>query len=163
MISLVAAMSKNRVIGSHGKLPWGKTMANDIKRYTGLIKGKTIVMGAKTYAGADHARNKSSVVVLSRKDLNLPKNVTKVSSVEELLELDSGESELFITGGGIVFKLMLQHADKVYLTVIGEEFRGDAFFPELDEAAWELTAEENFQKDANNKYDYSFLTYERIH
>lgn len=161
MISMVAAMSKNYVIGDHGKLPWGKTMPKDVKRYTDLIIGKTIVMGTKTYLGADHTRSKSNVVVISRSELDLPDNVKQVNSVEKVLELDEEGKELFITGGGVVFELMIEHADKLYLTLIHEEFEGDVLFPEIDENTWEVSSREDFQKDDANKYDYSFLTYTR--
>lgn len=160
MISLVAAMSKNRVIGDHGKLPWGKTMADDIKHYTDLIAGKTIAMGANTYRGADHTRDKSKVVVLSRRELDLPENVKQVSSPEEIIELSEGD-DLFVTGGGQVFGLMIEHADKIYLTIIDEEFDGDASFPEIDESRWSIIEKNDYKADENNKYDYSFITYER--
>lgn len=159
MISLVAAMSKNRVIGKNGHLPWGNTMPKDKKRYEDLVAGKTILMGTKTYSEADHARDKSKIVVISRRDLELPEGVRLVHSPHKALEL--GETDLFVTGGGQVFSLMISHADRIYLTVIGEEFEGDAFFPEINEDEWSITGREDYKKDENNKYDYSFITYER--
>lgn len=161
MISLVAAMSKNRVIGNQGKLPWGKTMPSDIKRYLEIIDGKTIVMGAKTYAGADHARDKSQIVILSRRDLELPDGVRQVKSVDEILALEKEIGDIVVTGGGQVFKLMIEHADRLYLTVVDEVFEGDAFFPEVDENKWVIEQSDKHPKDELNAYGYEFVDYIR--
>lgn len=159
MINMVAAMAKNNVIGNKGHLPWGHDMPSDIKRYTDLIQGRTIVMGASTFAEADHVRSESRVVVLSRRDIDLPQGVGLAHSVEDVLALDQPDEELFITGGGGVFHLMLEHVHRLYLTVINEEFEGDVFFPEIDKNVWELITKQDFEKDDKNSYDYSFLTY----
>ena len=161
MLSIVAAMGKNNVIGNKGHLPWGHDMPSDAKRYTDLIRGHTIVMGANTFSEADHARSECRVVVVSRKEVDLPEGVNLARSVEDVLALVKSDEELFITGGGGVFHLMIEHTNKIYLTVINEEFEGDVFFPEVDEKLWKLTIKQGFEKDDRNKYGYSFLTYER--
>lgn len=161
MISMVAAMSSNNVIGNKGHLPWGHDMPSDIKRYSDLIEGHTIVMGSNTYGEADHARSKSKIAVLSRQKMYLPDGVKLLHNVDEVRALNKSDEELFITGGGGVFGQMIEYADRIYLTRIEEEFEGDVFFPQIDEQDWELTREESFKKDSDNKYDYSFLTYER--
>lgn len=161
MLNMVAAMARNNVIGNKGHLPWGHDMPSDIKRYTDLIRGHTIVMGASTFGEADHVRSDSKVVVLSSREIELPESTRLVHSVDEVMALDNSDEEIFITGGGIVFHLMLEHVDRLFLTVIDEEFEGDAFFPVVDEALWKLTTKHDFKKDSKNKYDYSFLTYER--
>lgn len=161
MISMVAAMSSNNVIGNKGHLPWGHDMPSDIKRYSDLIKGHTIVMGSKTYGEADHARSKSKIVVLSRQEMNLPDDIRLLHNVDEVLALDKSDEELFITGGGGVFGQMIEYADRIYLTRVEEEFEGDVHFPRVDENDWELTQEESHKRDSDNKHDYTFLTYER--
>jgi len=153
-------MARNNVIGNQGHLPWGRDMPSDIKRYTDLIQGNTIVMGSSTYGEADHSRSGSAVVVLSRTKMVLPEGVRLANSVKDVLALDSPDGEIFITGGGHVFRLMLEHARRLFLTVIDKDFSGDVFFPNVDEARWKLTEKQNFKRDRNNKYDYSFLTYE---
>lgn len=159
MISMVAAMARNKVIGNQGHLPWGHDMPSDAERYAGLIRGQTIVMGTNTFSEADHVRSESKIVVLSRKNVSLPEEISMVHSVEDVLALSNPDEELFITGGAGVFHLMLEHANKIYLTVIDQEFEGDVFFPEVDQNLWELTTKQDFGKDHRNKYDYSFLTY----
>ncbi len=154
-------MAKNNVVGFEGHLPWDKTMPSDIKRYSSLIANHTIVMGANTFKEQDHARSKSRVVVLSRDKMELPNGVDSVHSVDEILALNTPENEVFVTGGGGVFHLLIEYADKLYLTIIDHEFQGDTFFPEINEGLWSLTSEEKFKKDDYNKYDYSFQTYER--
>ncbi len=153
-------MARNRVIGHKGRLPWGHDMPSDIKRYTDLIRGQTIVMGSNTYGKADHARSESTVVVLSRKSLELPADASLAHTVNDVMALDDGDSEIFVTGGGEVFQLMLEHTNRLFLTIIDENFAGDVLFPAVDEAHWKLTDKQDFKKDDRNKYDYSFLTYE---
>ena len=131
MINMVAAMAKNNVIGDKGRLPWGYDMPSDIQRYTDLIRGHTIVMGARTFGEADHTRSGSKVVVLSRREIDLPEGVGLVHSVEDVIALDKPGEELFITGGGGVFHQMIEHVDRLFLTVIDQEFDGDVFFPEI--------------------------------
>ncbi len=159
MLNMVAAMARNNVIGNKGHLPWGHDMPGDAKRYTDLIRGRTIVMGTSTFGEADHARSESRVVVLSKRDIELPEGVGMVHSVEDVISLDNPDDEIFITGGGKVFHLMLEHVNRLFLTVIDEEFEGDVLFPDVNEAQWKLTAQQDFEKDDKNKYDYSFLTY----
>jgi dihydrofolate reductase len=156
---MVAAMAKNRVIGNKGHLPWGHDMPSDIKRYTDLIRGHTIVMGASTFGEADHARSESKVVVLSRREIDLPEGISLVHSVEDVLALDRPDEELFVTGGGGVFHLLLEHVMRLHLTIIDQKFEGDVYFPEVDENLWELITKQDFEKDDENRYDYSFLTY----
>jgi len=160
MLNIVAAMGRNNVIGNKGHLPWGHDMPSDAKRYADLIRGHTIVMGTSTFGEADHARSESRVVVLSRRDIELPEGVGLVHSVDDVIALDSPDEEIFITGGGGVFHLMLEHVYRLFLTVIDEEFEGDVLFPDVNEAQWKLTTQQDFEKDDKNKYDYSFLTYE---
>ena len=129
MINMVAAMAKNNVIGNQGHLPWGHDMPNDAKRYTDLIRGHTIVMGASTFGEADHNRSDSRVVVLSRRELELPDGVRLAHSVDDVIALDEPGQEMFVTGGGGVFHLMLEHVSRLFLTVIDQEFEGDVLFP----------------------------------
>jgi len=161
MISMVVATDRNNAIGFKGHLPWGKSMKSDIRHYSELISDKTIVMGANTFAEPDHARSKANVVVLSRQRMELPEGVEQVHSLEEVLELGKSENDLMITGGGGVFHLMISHADKLYITVIDEDFEADVFFPEIDENEWEIISEEKHESDEDNLYDYTFRIYER--
>ncbi len=161
MISMVAAMGRNNAIGFKGRLPWGKSMKSDIRHYSGLISGKTIVLGTKTFAQQDHARSKANVLVLSRQRMELPEGIGQVHSLEEVLELGKGEDDLMITGGGGVFHLMIDYADKLYITLIDENFEADVFFPEIDENEWEITSEEKHKSDEDNPCDYVFRIYER--
>jgi dihydrofolate reductase len=92
--------------------------------------------------------------------MELPEDVGLAHSVKDVLALDSPDKEIFITGGGHVFRLMLEHANRLFLTVIDKDFPGDVFFPNVDEAQWKLTEKQVFKNDRKNKYDYSFLTFE---
>src|SRR5699024_9319564 len=84
-------------------------------------------------------------------------------SIEEIqtLQKANGQDELFVIGGGELFKEMLPHADKLYVTVIDEAFDGDVYFPEIDPMIWEEVSREKGLKDEKNIYDYYFIEYRR--
>ena len=84
-----------------------------------------------------------------------------VNSLEKALEIASLDSNPFILGGAEIYKQALSFADHMDLTYVHEEFEADAFFPEFDPGEWELTGREDFEKDAENPYDYSFLQYKK--
>ncbi|HEX9679484.1 MAG TPA: dihydrofolate reductase [Candidatus Saccharimonadales bacterium] len=161
MLSLVAAMAKNRAIGLGATLPWGKTMKHDIEHYLNIIKGKSVILGRKTYEHSDHARDIiKRFIVLSRDDLTLPVDTQVAHSPEEAARLANqlGEPEVVVTGGGKVYKLMLPYVDKMYLTIIDEGFVADTFFPAYNESEWQIIEDRSYKKDEKNKYDYRFLT-----
>ena len=161
MISFVVAMDQNRVIGFNNDMPWH--LPNDLQHFKNITTGHTIVMGRKTFDSIGRVLPNRKHIVLTRSEQSFPEEVEVVRNTDEILQYakDHEAEEIFIIGGGELFKQMMPYVDKMYITLIEESFEGDVFFPEFDESEWELIEKEKGEKDERNPYNYYFLTYER--
>jgi len=157
-IVLIAALAKNGVIGRDGALPWH--LPDDLKRFKALTLGKPIVMGRKTYASVGRPLPKRRNVVLSRTSGPI-EGVELVRSVDEALALLEGAPEICIIGGGEVYSAFLQIATKLELTHVEVDVEGDAKFPEIDPAAWQIVSEERHDADDRHAWAMRFVTYLR--
>ena len=160
IVSLVLAMAENRVIGRGGKLPWHLPV--DLQHFKKVTVDHTVIMGRKTFDEIRHPLANRRNVVISRDPGFQPRGVTVVPSLEEALALGATEGEVFVIGGGEIFRLALPRADRLYLTVIHAEIEGDTFFPPLDQAAWALEEEEHHPADDKHAFPFSFRRYRRI-
>ena len=156
MINLIVATSKNGVIGNDNSLIWH--LPSDLKHFKNLTTGKTIVMGRKTYESIGKALPNRRNIVITRQDDYDPDGCEVVSSLEEALLL-CGEN-CFIIGGGEIYKQSIDIADKIYLTLIDEDFEGDTYFPKIT-SEWYVVSRVDKKSDDKNKYNYSFIEYER--
>ena len=146
MISLIVAMSSNRVIGKENQLPWH--LPEDLKRFRSITNNNVVVMGRKTHLSIGKVLPNRLNVILSRdtKWYNpLGDNCVVCYSVEEVIEKFKYR-DLFIIGGSEIYNQFLQHADKIYLTLIDKDFEGDAYFPELDDN-WKEVERETLKKE----------------
>ena len=160
IVSLVAAMAENRVIGRNGKLPWH--LPEDLKFFKRLTVDHTVIMGRKTFDEIKRPLDNRRNVVITRNHAFQPHGVTVVPSLDEALALAATEAEVFVVGGGDIFRLALPRADRLYLTVIHAQVDGDTWFPEFDQAAWALESEERHEADAKHPYAFSIRTYRRV-
>lgn len=162
-ISLIAALAANRVIGRDGGLPWH--LPPDLRRFKQLTMGHTMILGRKTWESIGRSLPGRSMVVVTRQEgFAVPEGVTVVPSVEEAVRLArerDPEGEVFVAGGAEVYRQTLPIADQLDLTRIEQEFAGDTFFPEFDEADWRLVAEERHEAGESSPFAYSFQTWER--
>ena len=159
MISLIVAMTENRVIGRDGDMPWH--VSRDLRRFKRLTMDHHIVMGRKTYESIGRPLPGRTTVVLSRTASIDAEGVHVVGSLEEALEVAKADQEVFVTGGETVFGAALGMADRIYLTRLHVELTGDTFFPEVDWSQWELIEEAFHAADEKNDYDLTFQTYNR--
>lgn len=160
MISFIVAMDKNNVIGYQNKLPWH--IPNDLRFFKETTMGHTIVMGRKTFESIGRVLPKRKHIVLTTSKKSFPEGVEVVSNIEEIIQLSKkSEEELFVIGGGVIFKQMLYYADRLYVTVIDESFPGDVYFPEISMDDWIETSKEKGVKNEANPYDYYFIQYDR--
>jgi dihydrofolate reductase len=157
-ISLIVAKAKNNVIGKDNQLIWH--LPADLKFFKNKTMGHTVVMGRKTYDSMGKPLPGRMNVVITRQQNFHPEGVTIEPSLESALE-DLKVAEVFIIGGGEIFKHAMPLADKMYVTEIDELFDGDVYFPEINPDEWELTEAIPFPKDEKNKYNLSFNTYIR--
>lgn len=158
-ISLIVAMSRNRVIGASGAIPW--KLPADMRQFRALTMGKPIIMGRKTFESIAHALPGRKNIVMTRDGLFRAEGCHVASSREEALASARGHDEVMVIGGEGIYKEFLPIADRIYLTLIDEEFAGDAFFPELDMARWKETGRTSHEPDAKNEYPYTFITLEK--
>jgi len=158
-ISIIAAMSSNRAIGLSDGLPWH--LPADLKRFKQLTMGRPMIMGRKTFDTIGRPLpGRLTIVVTRRTDFAHP-GVLVAHSIEDALDQAGDVEEIFIAGGGEIYRLTLDVADRIYLTVIHQEFEGDVFFPPFDESKWEVVEEQEFHPDEQNPLRFTFLTLDR--
>lgn len=165
MISLIVAVAENNVIGKNNTLIWH--LPADMKFFKEKTTGHCVITGRKNYESIPEKfrplANRTNVVVTRQKEYNAPGAVV-VSSLEEAIEKakQTGDTEIFIIGGGEIYKQSIALADKIYLTKIYHNFEGDAFFPELDTKQWKETNKISGIVDEKNQYPHDFITYEKV-
>jgi dihydrofolate reductase len=148
-----AALTKNRVLGKDNKLLWH--ISEDLQNFKRLTLGNTVIMGLKTFEsiGSKPFPDRNNIV-LSFQKLDIP-GVTVCTSIPEAL--DKGREfgkEIFIGGGASIYKQFLPFADKMFLSYVKKEYEGDVYFPEFDEAEWNVVKREDHE-------EFEFVEYER--
>jgi dihydrofolate reductase len=158
IISMIAAVSQNYIIGANGKLPW--RMPNDMQFFVATTRGHTVIMGRKTFEEIGKPlSDRKNIIVSSQATLNID-GAFVVHSLEEALEMAraQGETEAFIIGGERLFLEGLDVADKMYITWIHAFIPGDTYFPRFNHDIWQESARKDYPADAENPYPYSFTT-----
>ena len=160
-ISLIAAMSQNRAIGLNNALPWTPIPA-DWDNLKLVTAGKVMIMGRKSYDNPHRIWSEKGNFVITRQAVYVvDEGFEVVNSLQEALEKCKSEDEVFVLGGEEIFKIALPIADKIYLTVVHQDFVGDAFFPVFDENLFDIVEQKEFKVGKNTPYDISILTYLR--
>jgi len=160
IISIIVAMAKNRVIGKDNDMPWGR-LPVDLKHFKKVTEGHPIIMGRKTFESIGKPLPNRRNIILSRSNIKI-EGCEVVSSIEEAIELLKNENEIFIIGGGYVYKEAINIVDKLYLTYIDLEIDGDTFFPEFDVDEFYEIDHSSSKIDEKNKYKCDFVELERI-
>lgn len=159
IITLVAAIGKNRELGAKGHLPWH--IPEDLKHFKEKTIGKPIIMGRKTFESLGIKKplpDRTNIVITRQKDYAAPGAVVVVSLDEAIAAAEREHpSEIAIIGGGEIFKEAIERADKLYLTVIDDSFDADVYFP--DYSAFSNVVSER-QVD-NGEYRFTFFELER--
>ncbi len=158
-ISLVVAASINNVIGSDGGLPWH--LPDDLRHFKQLTTGKPVVMGRKTFESIGRPLPDRRNIVMTRDPDYAARGCDVVASVSAALDLVGDADEVMIIGGGQVYRDFLAHADRIYLTRVQADLVGDTFFPEIDEAAWQLVSCEHHAADEKHGYAFDVMAFER--
>lgn len=160
-IALIAALSRNQVIGRDNSLPW--QLPADLQRFKKITMGKPIIMGRKTYDSIGRPLPGRKNIVISRNPGFQAEGITVVGSVDAAIEAADLAPEAMIIGGANIYYQFLPRADRLYFTQVHTTIDdGDAFFPAYNRRDWRLVIEENHPADAQNPFAYSFLTYQRI-
>jgi len=163
LVSIVAAMSENRVIGRGGEIPW--RLRDEQRAVRELTMGHCLIMGRKTWESVGRALpGRTSIVVTRNPNFSLAiENVFVANDFDAALQIarERGDDEAFVFGGEAVYALALPRADRLYLTTVHVETPGDAFFPAFDASAWRLTDQSRHEADERNEHAYTVTRYER--
>jgi dihydrofolate reductase len=158
IVSLIAAVGKNREIGKDGKLPW--RLPADLSRFRELTKGHAVIMGRKTYESIGRPLpDRENFVVTRQADYEAPGCIV-VGSLAGAIKQARGD-EAFVIGGAEIYREALPYAARMYLTEIDETFPADTYFPEFDRALWHEVERTPGLQDKENPYRYAFLVLEK--
>ncbi len=159
IISLIAAMGNNRVIGINNALPW--RLPADLKHFKKITMGKPILMGRKTYESIGKPLpGRTNIIITHDRDYQAPGCVV-THTVDEALAAATSSEEIMVIGGASFYEQLLPHAQRLYLTLIHENFAGDAWFPAFDHAQWSEVEHTDCKPDEANPYHHSFVVLER--
>ncbi len=171
IISIIAAIGKNNELGKKNNLLWN--LPADMKHFRETTRGHTVIMGQKTFESLkkDESGKQIGRLLPNRKNIimTLDNNFEKegadvVYSLDGLMELlnkvEYKNEEVFVIGGGMIYKLMIGKADKLYITYVDAEFSdAEVFFPLIEENKWQKIKSEKYKKDELNNYNLEFTEY----
>jgi dihydrofolate reductase len=161
MIVLIGAMTKNRVIGNKGSIPFRQK--EDLRMFKSITEGHKVVMGANTWDSlpVKPLPNRTNIVLSRKQTRYQDKDVYKTNDYREVLEIAEKET-VYVIGGEQIYELFLPYAEMIFLTVVETFKDGDAYFPLLDMNDWENVAEPTpYSKDEENEYDMVYYTFKR--
>lgn len=159
MIGIIVAHSENRIIGDKGKIPW--YIDGEQKRFKDLTTGNIVIMGRHTFKEIGKPLPNRFTILVS-KTMNFKEdNCITVPSLEEALKVAKAKNkDIYISGGGQIYReaIDMHIVDKIYVTIVHKEFKGDTFFPEVDKDIYK----ETFREEHTGDLPYTYLTYEKI-
>lgn len=154
MLSLIVAVAENGVIGRENDLPW--RIPEDLRYFKQVTRGKTVVMGRKTYDSIGRPLpDRTNIVVTRNKDFRADGVLTALSLDDALAQ--SGDGEILVIGGSSLFAETLPRADRFYLTEVHRAYEGDVRFPDWDRDAWREQSRQRVPGDP----DISFVVLDR--
>ncbi|SJL84924.1 type 3 dihydrofolate reductase [Vibrio palustris] len=154
LISMIAAMANNRVIGQDNQMPWH--LPADFAWFKRCTLGKPVIMGRKTYESIGRPLPGRPNIVISRDSDLLIEGVSTVTSIDEALALSADYAEVMVIGGGSIYAACLPRADRLYITEINADLIGDTHFPDWGEG-WHETYREHYAADEKNQYNMEFV------
>ncbi|GMQ94943.1 MAG: dihydrofolate reductase [Patescibacteria group bacterium] len=164
-IAMIAAMGRGRVIGLDNYLPW-EYISADMEHFREQTVHKPIIMGRKTFASLGDKPLKDRInVVMSRQRTFYPVGYFHAFSAQEAIRIaeDEGQgAEIMVIGGAAVFQEFMPYANRLYITFINEEFRGNVFFPFVPSQEWREVKRRIHMRGAKSPYDLVFVTLERV-
>jgi dihydrofolate reductase len=158
IISMIAAMADNRIIGKDNKMPWH--LPADFAWFKRCTLGKPVIMGRKTYESIGRPLPGRHNIVISRDASLVIEGVSIVSSIEEAIEVAANVDEVMIIGGGSIYQACMPQANKLYLTFIDLNIEGDTQFPEWG-SEWQEVHCEMYQADDKNAHNMQFVVFDK--
>lgn len=159
-ITLIAAAAENNALGKDNQMVWH--LPDDFKRFKKLTTGHHIIMGRKTLESMNGPLPNRTNIIITRQKNYTYEGRTIVNSLDEAFAACPQDEEVFVIGGGEIYKQAIDKADKIELTRVHTTVEADAYFPEIDLNKWELTEEEYHPKDEKHKLDFTYKTFKKI-
>jgi dihydrofolate reductase len=163
-VSLIAALTTNRVIGKNNDLPW--RLPDDMKYFMQTTKGHPVIMGRKNYESLPQKfkplPHRLNIIVTRQKNYRA-ENCRVVHSLQQALDVahKATTGEIFIIGGAEIYAQSLSKADRLYLTEIDAVLEGDTYFPPIDRNQWQEKSRTHHPPDERHAYAFDFVVYER--
>lgn len=158
-ISIIVAMAQDRTIGINNTLPW--RCPEDLKHFKALTMGHHMIMGRKTFDSIGKPLPGRTTVVVTRNPALKIDGCIVVHSLDEAVKSCAGDEELFIVGGAELYSQALPLADKLYLTEIQQQIKGDAHFPDFNKSEWREIERNSHKQESPQPLNYHFVTYQR--
>ena len=160
MISIIVAVSEDWGIGKDNELLWH--ISEDLKRFKKLTFGNTVIMGKKTWESLPRRPlpGRKNIVLTDDPQEVIDSSITAYSIKDALSKSEKNE-EIFIIGGGSIYRQFMPIADRLYITHVHKIAPADIYFPEIDLNIWEITEKEEFKNGENDSIPYTYTIYER--
>ena len=160
MLSIIAAISRNHVIGTENKLPW--YLPRELQYFRDMTRGRPVIMGRKTYESIGRLLpNRKNIIVTRDLAYQLVGAIVTHSLEEAIKEAQKEDAEPFVIGGGQIYAEAMKFVDTLYITEVDVEIEGDAKFPEIDTNIWKEVSRIKHPKDAENIYDFDCVVYKK--
>jgi dihydrofolate reductase len=164
IISIIAAVANNGVIGKGNDLPWH--LPDDMKFFMQTTNGHHVIMGRKNYESLPEKYrplpNRTNIVATRQQEFNANGCIV-IHDLNKGIQIakENGENELFIIGGAEIYRLALSQTNTLYLTEIEAKIEGDTFFPEWNKNEWKEISRQHHPADAKHKFAFDFVVYKR--
>ena len=166
IISLIAAVAKNGVIGNEGDLPWN--LPSDLKKFKEITDNRPIIMGRKTWDSIGRPLpNRDNIIISRNANLEIEGGIICLSpdeaiSIAKIKANERGCEEIMVIGGGYIYQEFMSIADKLYITEVDLEIEGDAYFPKIDQELFKEISREERNKDPEDNAYHSLVIYEKV-
>ena len=161
-LNIIVSIANNGCIGGNNTLLWKQS--EDLKRFKSLTDGRVVIMGQKTYESLPFRplKNRTNIVITNDYDVDFNGCVMSYS-IDDAIEKSfywADDGDVFIIGGGMIYKQFLPLSNRLYITRIDVDIEGDTYFPDLDDT-WKKTFSEYHEKDEKNQYNYTYEIYDK--
>ena len=161
IVSLIVAMGKNRVIGANGAMPW--RLPDELQRFKRVTMGHHIIMGRKTWESIGRLLpGRTTIIVTRQKNYTMPGAII-ANTLTDAIAKCASDVEIFVVGGGELYREALPKADRLYLTLVDASPEGDTLMPEINNAEWREVSAEDHAADEKHAHSYCVSVYQRQH
>ena len=160
-LSHLVAADENNIIGGNNTLPWH--LPNDLKYFKNRTWGMPVIMGRKTYESVDKPLPGRRNIVITSNNEWQREDVFTAANLQSAIEIagETDAKEIFIIGGGEIFKQSIDLINRIYLTRVHANVQGDIYYPQFNKSQWRLDSAKRFEADEKHQYAYTFEVWEK--